>query len=543
MTDQTGGQQTRDPEPPTDPRQDYSRREFVHGALAIGGAVTTGSLIAACGGSSSPSSASTTASGGTPTRGGLLRAGVTSGGNTETLDPHKALSNADIARTMNLYERLSDYAPDGSVIMLLAESFTPNRTVDEWTVKLKPGVTFHSGKPLTADDVIYSYSRILNPKNALQGAADLEMIDPKRMTRVDATTVRFGLLYPYADLPDACAQRSLAIIPDGFTTFSSPDGTGPFKYQSFTVGQQSMFTRNDHYWESGKPYVDRLQILSIADPGARLDGLQAGQLDAIESPDLARAKALQTDSTIKILNSRTGGFVPITISVVAKPFDDPRVRQALRLLADRSQLVESALVGFGWIGNDLFCPFDQFYDHSLPQRQQDIEQAKSLLAQAGQQSLTFNLYTSQAAPGMQESALLYSTQAKQAGVTVNVKTVPADSFYNTVYLKVPVTQSQWENRSLAAQIAQCANSNSPYNETHWRRPEFDKLTAEARSTLDEQRRRQLYAEAQTMLYDQGGYLIWGFSNLVDAYRSNVHGFVPSVVRDLDQYGFKQVWLT
>jgi peptide/nickel transport system substrate-binding protein len=521
----------------------WSRREVLRGALVGGAALSAPGVLAACSGDGGAGDDVTPTGKESVKRGGRLRVGVTGGGGGESLDPHKALSVADIARTENLYDRLTVQAPEGDTQMSLAESFEPNASADVWTVKLKPDITFHDGKPLTADDVIYSYRRILDPDEALQGAADIGMVDAGKMRKVDELTIEMTLKGAYADFPAACEQRSLAIIPAEFSDHTKPVGTGPFRFESFAVGERSLFQKHENYWEEGKPYVDELEILSIADPAARMNALNAGQVDAIESVDLAQAKGIPEGGEIRILNAKTGAWVPVTISVKAKPFDDPRVRQALRLIADRQQIVDQALLGFGFVGNDLFCPFDPMYADDLPQREQDIEQARSLLQQAGQENLIVELNSSQAAPGMLESALIYAEQAKEAGVTVEVKRTPADSYWNDVYLKVPVAQSQWAHRALDPQILQSVDCKAPYNETEWCRPEFDKLTAEARGTLDEARRRELYYEAQRMLYDEGGYLIWGFTNWVDAYRDNVNGLEPHVSRNLGDWRFENVSLS
>ncbi len=517
-----------------------TRRELMRGALVAGGALSVPSLLAACGGGGDATGGETGTGG---SRGGRLRAGVVGGGNAETLDAHGAVSKSDIARVKNLYDRLTDTSPDGSTTMMLAESFEPNQTGDVWTLRLKEGVVFHNGQDLTADDVIFSFQRILDPRQELQGAADLGMIDRKRMKKIDARTVEFTLLAPYADLPTATSQRAVSIIPAGTEDFTNPVGTGAFKYESFDVGQRSVFVRNENYWQEGKPYLDELEIVSTNDPQARVNGLLAGQFDAIEFVELAQAASLSENSEVKLLETETGHWVPITIPVTQKPFDDPRVREALRLIPDRQAIIDQALQGYGFIGNDLFSPFDPMYADDIPQRDQDLERAQALLKEAGQEGLTFDLHSSTAAGGMLESALVYAEQAKGAGVTVNVKKGPADSYYNDFYLKGLVAQSDWNVRPLGVQIAQSNLSNSPYNETEWRRRDFDRLALEASATLDENRRGELYREVQQILWDEGGYIIWGFANFLDAHRANVSGIEPHVFSPLGYYGFENASIT
>ncbi len=147
------------------------------------------------------------------------------------------------------------------------------------------------------------------------------------------------------------------------------------------------------------------------------------------------------------------------------PFDDPKVRQAFRLIIDRKAVLEQVGNGYGQIANDLYSPFDEGYDKSLPQREQDIEQAKSLLKSAGKEGLSVDLHTTNGAAGMVELASVFASQAKAAGVNVTVKNDP--NYYGDSYLKLPFSVDFWGTRGYLNQVQQGSLPNSPYNETHW----------------------------------------------------------------------------
>jgi peptide/nickel transport system substrate-binding protein len=240
--------------------------------------------------------------------------------------------------------------------------------------------------------------------------------------------------------------------------------------------------------------------------------------------------------------SPADNFVPLTMAVDTAPFNDVRVRQAMRLIADRPALVETAQLGFGAIGNDISGKGFPLYNDQLPQRQQDIAQAKSLLKKAGQSNLTVSLDTSSVAAGMYESALAFAQQAKTAGVTVNLNNIPASNYFSTNYLKYTFGQTIWTAYPLDEFILSALVSNAPFNETHWRRPDFDKLFADARGEPDASKRQEKYFALQKTLYDEGGYLIWGFEPLVDGVALNVHTAPPNPAGFLGNYEFREYWI-
>jgi peptide/nickel transport system substrate-binding protein len=467
------------------------------------------------------------------------------GGPTDTLDPNAGATSTDWARFTALYDRLIEQAPDGSSVPALAESFESNTDGTLWTVKLRPGVRWHDGKPLTADDVIYTLNRIGGPKSTFDGKSGIDVIDLKGMKKLDTLTVQLPLKARIADLTTAFTQYYMSIVQDGATAAdfkTNPIGTGPFTYVSFNPGQSvSLFKKNPDYWKHGLPYVDQLTIESITDSSTRLNALLGGQVDAISQLDFATAKQQQSAKNINLLISSPDNFVPITMAVDTAPFNDVRVRQAMRLIADRPALVESAQLGFGAIGNDLSGKGFPLYDGALPQRVQDIDQAKSLLKQAGQSGLTVTLNTSAVAAGMYESALAFAQQAKTAGVKVNLNNIPASNYFTTNYLKYTFGQSIWTAYPLDQFFVDALVSDAPFNETHWRNAAWSKLFADARGDTNATTRQEKYFELQKTLYDEGGYLIWGFEPLIDGVARNVHPAPQNPAGFLGNYEFRNYW--
>jgi peptide/nickel transport system substrate-binding protein len=520
----------------TDPRLEWlddpvTRRQVLRGALSGAVVLGAGGVLGACGGDDDGGGGG---GGGTPAEsggklktGGALRVGATGGGAKDSIDAHRPTVDTDIMRCWNLYESLAVRTPDFSELqMLVAESIEAEKSPKTWTVRLKEGVTFHNGKPVTADDVIFSLRRILDPKDPKVGAASIGYVEEKKLKKMDERTVRITLEFANAGFPDDVGQYFNAIVPTDYDP-KNPVGTGPFQYKSFTAGQQSEFTKYADYWEEGKPYVDSLTIIDFPDDTARTNALLGGQVDVIDNLPAAQLQNVKSNPNLRVLSSKTGAWQPFTMRVDQAPFDDVRVRQAFRLIVDREQMVQQVLSGQGRIANDLYAPYDPAYADDLPQRQQDLEQAKSLLKQAGREGLSVELVTAPVFQGIVEAAQVFAQQAKGAGVNVKVRKVDSGTFYGDNYLKWTFAQDFWATRVYLSQVAQGDLPESPFNETHWEDPKFIDLIQQARAEVDEGKRADILHQAQTMQYEQGGYIIQYFSNIIDAYSAKLGGFVEA----------------
>jgi peptide/nickel transport system substrate-binding protein len=521
--------------------QPYTRRQVLRGAISGGAILTGGALAAAC--TSSSTKTKVTPSALTPKRGGNLRVAILGGSSSDTLDANREVVQPDALRVMALYNGLVRLDPSAKVVNDLAEEFIPNKDATSWTIRLKNGVAFHNGKDLTADDVIFTFRRILNPKSPLNGATGLAAIDPNKMRAVDKLTAQIGMKAPYASFLDQIsAIYNFGIVPVGYDP-KNPVGTGPFKYRSFTPGQQSVFTRNENYFNAGLPYLDELTIIdSFASDTAAFDALQGGEVDVYTQAPLSLANQVKSSSSINMQVSLPGQWTPFTMRVDQAPFNDVRVRQAFRLIADRQQLINLSLSGFGAVGNDVFSQWDPCYDKSL-QRNQDLGQAKSLLKQAGQENLTVELVTSDFAAGVVQAAQVFAEQAKGAGVTVKVRQVPVGTFYGPSYLQWPFAQDFWAYSPYLSQVAQGMLTSSPFNETHWNNPRYVALYNQANATVDDTKRCDIVHEMEMIDFQEGGYIIASYNEQLDLMSPLVHGFVPSGTGvPLGNAGWENAWL-
>jgi peptide/nickel transport system substrate-binding protein len=517
-----------------------SRRDFIQGTVGAASLALGGGLLSAC--SSAPQAAVSPTTG-RPSRGGTLQAGLTGGSSADSFDPAIAATSVADAFAVQVFDNLTTYDRNAQVQPYLAREITPNKDATVWTIRLREGVTFHDGKPLTADDVIYTFKRIVNPKAPTYGASYLRYLLPNGMKKLDKLTVQLEFSRPFASFPQALIPTlGMEIVPVGFDP-KHPIGTGPFKFASFSPGQQATLMRNENYWQHGLPYADSLVITFVADETAAVNGLVSGQFNVINniSPD---SVSTVTSGGGIVLASEGGGFLPIVMRTDLVPFSDVRVRQAFRLIAGRQQINDAVFGGHGRIGNDLYAPYDPVYNHALPQREQDIPQAKHLLKAAGHEGLVVTLVTGPIAQGVVELAQVFAQQALAAGVKINLQSVPPGTFFGPNWLHWGLTQDFWVGTPYFITAWSADLPTGTINETHFNNPTYTRLFYQAQATTSEGMRTEIAHEMQSIYYQESGYVIPCFTPIFDGYRKNVHGNVTSKTgQPFNAWDFKSLWLT
>ena len=259
----------------------YSRREVMRAALGTTLFAAGGSVLSGCGGSSSQSAtpASNTAH---PKHGGTLHAGVPVGAPLTHSIPTRSSAILTFCGMSSSSSSLVTFDKHAQPQLTLAEEFTPNANATQWTVRLRRGITFHNGKTVTADDIIYTLQRITNPKAPLSGAASMASVDTKNIKKLDQYTVQIPCHTPFAALYELQACYYYSIVPVGFNP-KQPVGTGPYAYESFTPGQASTFVRNANYWQAPLPYTDRVVITDFEDETSQVNALTSGAVNLVDS--------------------------------------------------------------------------------------------------------------------------------------------------------------------------------------------------------------------------------------------------------------------
>jgi peptide/nickel transport system substrate-binding protein len=286
-------------------------------------------------------------------------------------------------------------------------------------------------------------------------------------------------------------------------------------------------------------------ITDFADETSQLNALQGGSVDVIDLLSFTSIAPLQS-SGAQVVIGEGGGYTPFTMRVDQAPLKDIRVRQALRLICDRKQLLETIFGGHGTIGNDVFGIRDKLYNHDLPQRDQDIDQAKSLLKQAGQENLTITLVTSAVGTGTVKAAQVFAQQAKSAGVNVKLNQVTTSQFFGSDYLSWTFAQDYWNYYPYFSNVLQATLKGAPFNECHVDNPQYETLYKQAVATLDSSKQTELAHEMQKMEYEgsASGYIIPYFPAVIDGYAKNVQGATSSKTGlPLGGFNLKKLWMS
>ncbi|MEZ4868149.1 MAG: ABC transporter substrate-binding protein [Caldilineaceae bacterium] len=447
----------------------------------------------------------------------------------ESLDP--ASPNVfDYAVTL-LYDRLVRIDENGKVAPDLAVSWAPNENATEWTFTLRDDVTFHNGQALSSADVAYTFERILNPATESSLASTLALI--QRIETPDPHTVVFQLDQSHADFPVLLVEFTARIIPEGSgdTIGTTGIGTGPFKLETFNAEGTTVLRANDAYWR-GAPQLAAIELVGIADAEARGAAMLAGQVDVLLSTTATQASLFADNPAFVTKSFPTGEWYTLVMRTDTPPYDDVRVRKAMRLVADRQAMIDLVLDGQGTVACDTpVAPTDVY--HWTTTCPQDIEQAISLLAEAGYgEGLDVTLFTSELEPWMIPLAEVYQQQAAAAGINVMLKMIPSDTYYSEIWLTAPFYPSYWRERPADLILNLLWRSTAEWNESHYQSAQFDQLLDEARQELDFEKRYQLYQQAQQVLFEEGGNLIPFYVNLANVYSVNVSGIEARSYREM-----------
>ena len=511
-----------------------SRREFIRRMGALG--IAAGAV---------PALLSGTARAAEPKKGGKLTVGAKAAQTKDSLDPAKFWATSNYVMGFTVYDCLVNRGPDLKPIPWLAESWEIGADASEWIFRLRTDVEWHDGGPFTADDVIYSCSR--HTREGSESPAKGFMSQIAEMKKDGDHVVRFALTAPNADFPIVLSDTRVHISRNGHEDFvSTTTGTGPFKVKEWKSGSRYVFERNDNYWRSDGPWVDEIEVVGIGDITARVNALLAGDINVLLELDPKAVDLIERSDKADVISTQSGALINLAMMLDRAPTNNADFRLAMKYAIDREKIVRNVLKGYGSVGNDHpISSADSYYCTDIAQRTYDPEKARHHIKKAGLENVPVDLYASDV-PGAGTVAACQVVQqsAAAAGVNLNLIQPPADTYWSSVWMQKPLIASGWDMRPVPDLIFAIAfEGGGAWNETMYSDERFDQLLLEARSTVDFDRRKEMYCEMQRRLHDDGGHITLAFRDLLDAKAPNVRGITAHPSGQLGFYQFaRTAWI-
>lgn len=511
-------------------RATWNRRQFLQWT---GGTTALLALSACTSAPEQPTQSTSAVNPGQPQRGGTLRLAFPDRFNF--FDPAFNSGYANEAAIVLMYEPLvqvdmSD--PTFALQPMLAESWTVSEDGLAWTFRLRQGVKFHHGTGMSAQDVVYSYTRILDPalgsptRTLLNGIASVTAVDEFTVL-IQLTAPDFSLIYklrwaPLSILPHDRSAEQLA---------TAPSGTGPFMFVAHEPGTSMTFARNPNYWDADLPYLDEVHHLYLPESTTQIAGLTSDTLDVVTQLGVENIAALADNPLVKVHQGLASTYMVFAMRVDQEPFTDVRVRQALKLVMDRPGLVQGVLQGYGVVGNDQPIPPGNPYAVELPAPTRNIEQAKALLTAAGYpDGLSLTLYTAEVGPNIVATSVAFQEMAKAAGVNVQIERMSADLYWTEYYLQQPFFVSFWlflpepdEYMIFGFDVG------ATYDEGNWHPPELTALIQAGRGERDVVKRKEIYAQLQQLISEQGAIIVPYFQPLYAATSRAVQAYTVDLI--------------
>ena len=545
---------------------EVTRRKALRlGALSIGGAGVS-ALLAACGtsnttaGSSSASASSSSAAAGTTssapaTSAAAMGTGVATGSASSSMavpagksggtvliardrdsvdfDKTMVFSNASIWVFVNIFETLTIGSKDGtSVEPWLATSWTQSADKLTWTFKLRSGVTFSDGTPMTSADVKFS----LDEASSTKGGWEFINSAIDKVTAPDASTVVIKTKYPWAPLLADLACPSNGIIPNKYagrdkkTFYTSPVGTGPFAWDNWKKGSKVTLKKNTHYWRPGLPYLDSVVWQAVPDDNTRNVMIQGNTAQINENPPFSTIEQLKGVQGVAVTLFPSTRTDYILMNEKRAPYDDVHVRRAISYAIDRESLVKTVLFGNGTPANSLFMPTVPYYDKATPGQTYDMDKAKAELAQSKVPKGFTTTYLAAAGDSTDSQiAQILQASLKQLGITMNIQNTDPSALHDLQSaLNYDISHSYWTmdiaDPDELVQFAVLPAGGGHSFDTNYTSAKAQSLATQAEKTFDTAERQKLYTQLQTLLAEDAFLPALFYQPFPYATRSSVQNF-------------------
>ncbi len=495
------------------------------------GVAGAGFLLAACG-SAGPASAPVSSAGTSAARrGGVLTAVFTGGGPSESLDPYAGGSPVDYVRNDVIFDAPFTLEA-GEVVPGLALTAEPAPDGRSFVLHLRPDVRWHDETAFTAQDVAYSLQYMNAPERSYPSQLGA-FLDPTAVKVLDPLTLEVPTRQPLGDPALFLAAFPAKIVKNGTSSFTAADaiGTGAYRVTAFEAGREARLTRFDGYWGGPAP-ADELVLLSLTDPQAKVNTVLTGQADFAGDIPFTTAKAGVASADIEVRtagqDNRTAfGFV---LNLGLAPFDDPRARKAVRLAIDRQALVDTVLLGYGSVGNDLLCAGAKYYAAREPLAR-DLDQSRQLLRDAGAEGAEVTIRSAEYEIGYNASTQLLAEQLTAIGLVVKPQIVSTAEFF----LPEAIAQAHGVAFSSGAiPLAVMYGRLAGFPGLAFPDQQLTEAFGAAVASTDEATRAQAWAQVQDVMFDRGNTIVWGQADVLSLARASVVGIS---VRDQAKYPY------
>ena len=459
-------------------------------------------------------------------KGGTLRLGMRC---QDLKSPHTYswIESANVARQVVDY--LTITGVDNVTRPGLVEKWEASPDLKTWTLKLRKNIKWHSGRQFTADDVVWNLKRVLDAKTGSSTVGAMKSFileefetgdkddkgnakkstrlwDANAVQKVDTFTVKLNGKAANLAIPELLFHYPLLIMdPAENGEFKvGSNGTGAFTLVESEVGRRNVLkARKEPYWGGG-PYLDELQFIDLGDdPAAAVAALAGKQVDGLYAADIVQLDALQKIPHVQMYQVATAYTATARVQPV-KPFDDKRVRQALRYAIDSNTILQIAHKGLGQAGeHHHVSPVHPEYA-KLPAFPRDVAKAKRLLAEAGYPGgIDVEIACKPSPPWELIAVQAMVEQWKEAGIRVKMNVMPSTQYWE-VWTKTPFGFTTWAHRPLGVMsLALAYRTGVPWNESKYSNPEFDRLLTLAEGTIDVVARREIMGQLERILQDDG----------------------------------------
>lgn len=455
--------------------------------------------------------------------GGVLTVAIS--GEPDQLDPHRTSAYHSFQVLENVYDTLVE--PDANLAMkpALATEWSTSEDQLTWTFTLRKGVTFTDGSPLTAEDVVYSYTRIIDEKlNAAYRFSTVESV-----TAPDPGTVVVTLTAPTPNLLASLGGfKGVAIVKksnvESGAVKTEPIGSGPFTVASYTAGDSIKLVRNDSYWGT-KPKLDGVTFTFVKDPTVALQNLRGGEVQWTDNLPPQQVPALREDDELVVRSVPSSDYWYLALNQSREPYDNVEVRRAVAFALDRAAITKAAKFGLATV-NQTAIPEDSAFYYDYAPYQRDPARAKQLLATAGVTDLTMDLMVTNEYPETVTAAQVIAAQLKDVGITVTIRTLDFaqwldeqgkgnfDSFMLGWLGNIDPDEFYYAQH----------HSQGTFNFHGYRNPAVDSLLDQARTETDQAARKRQYEQVAKRIVDDASYLYLYNPDVVQGWSPQVSGY-------------------